>query len=144
MNYSEKLKDPRWQKKRLEVLQRDDFKCKICFDGTKTLHVHHLEYIRRSEPWEVPLEYLETLCWECHEQIESEKHENESIILKNCRLKMGLYLDAPVRVFNKYKNIADLFSLLDSLDEEKVIEVLRDVFQKQVDELINNLKNQNA
>jgi hypothetical protein len=25
MKYAEKLKDPRWQKKRLEVFQRDDF-----------------------------------------------------------------------------------------------------------------------
>ncbi len=25
--YASKLKDPRWQKKRLEILQRDDFAC---------------------------------------------------------------------------------------------------------------------
>jgi len=27
LTYSEKLKDPRWQKKRLEILSRDNFTC---------------------------------------------------------------------------------------------------------------------
>jgi hypothetical protein len=39
MTYSEKLKDPRWQKKRLEVMKRDDFKCKLCNDETTTLQI---------------------------------------------------------------------------------------------------------
>lgn len=60
--YRKKLLDPRWQKKRLEILERDSFTCKLCGDSQMTLHVHHLYYERGNEPWEYPLEALATLC----------------------------------------------------------------------------------
>jgi hypothetical protein len=65
VKYSEKLRDPRWQRRRLEVMQRDDFRCKCCGDALSTLNVHHLMYVK--EPWDCPLEKLETLCERCHE-----------------------------------------------------------------------------
>ena len=64
MNYTEKLKSPKWQKKRLEVLQRDDFKCCLCNDTETELHVHHLKYT--NEPYDAPLYDLQTLCKHCH------------------------------------------------------------------------------
>ncbi len=66
MTYAEKLKDPRWQKKRLEILSRDNFTCHNCGDTTLTLHVHHLYYFKDEEPWEAEDMALETLCCECH------------------------------------------------------------------------------
>ena len=66
--YSEKLKDPRWQKKRLKILERDEFTCQSCFDSESTLHVHHRYYIRGAEPWGYPNEALQTLCESCHEE----------------------------------------------------------------------------
>lgn len=63
-NYSEKLKDPRWQRKRLEVLQRDNFTCSCCGDDKSTLHVHHVKY--NGEPWEVDSSLLVTFCELCH------------------------------------------------------------------------------
>jgi hypothetical protein len=63
--YAEKLSDPRWQKKRLQVLERDQFQCIACSQDDITLHIHHIRY--SSEPWETPLEHLETLCEWCHE-----------------------------------------------------------------------------
>jgi hypothetical protein len=65
--YSEKLRDPRWQKKRLEILSRDEFACQICFDTKNTLHVHHRRYIKGKEPWEIDNNFLVTLCESCHE-----------------------------------------------------------------------------
>ena len=62
--YPEKLKSPKWQKKRLEVLNRDNFTCQHCGDTETELHVHHLKYSR--EPHEAPLEDLATLCKICH------------------------------------------------------------------------------
>lgn len=67
MTYSQKLRDPRWQKKRLEIFQRDDFKCVICKSGTKNLQVHHVVY-RKLEPWEYPDYCYQTLCEDCHEE----------------------------------------------------------------------------
>jgi len=68
--YSELLKDPRWQRKRLEVMQRDDFACRLCNDKTKTLHVHHKRYVWRRDPWEYHADELETVCETCHERAE--------------------------------------------------------------------------
>ena len=72
MRYAEKFKDPRWQKKRLKILERDEFTCQICYDKETTLHVHHRYYIRGAEPWDYPDDALVTLCENCHE-IEGEE-----------------------------------------------------------------------
>jgi hypothetical protein len=67
-DYSEKLKDPHWQKKRLEILKRDDFKCRNCYNDSKTLHVHHIYYLKEyKNPWEYDNDLLITLCESCHE-----------------------------------------------------------------------------
>jgi len=62
--YIEKLKDPRWQKLRLEALSRDDWSCVKCGNNRDQLHVHHKKY--HGDPWETPLEDMETLCKNCH------------------------------------------------------------------------------
>ena len=65
--YSEKLKDPRWQKKRLEILNRDNFTCQLCDDTTTTLHVHHRRYLQKKDPWQYDNKFLVTMCATCHE-----------------------------------------------------------------------------
>lgn len=72
--YSDKLKDPRWQKVRLRVMDVNDFKCLICDRGDKTLHVHHKKYTTPN-PWDEPIENLRCVCEECHNYI----HDKESI-----------------------------------------------------------------
>lgn len=64
--YSEKLKDPRWQKKRLEIMDRDSWACQDCGKDNGTLNVHHLRYINGKKPWEYKNNYLITLCDSCH------------------------------------------------------------------------------
>ena len=66
LKYAEKLKDPRWQKIRLEVFQRDEWTCDICLDDQSTLHVHHKIYQSGRDPWEYDLDSLVTLCEGCH------------------------------------------------------------------------------
>lgn len=67
MTYAEKLKDPRWQKKRLEVMTRSGFRCDACGRGNETLHVHHLIYPRWEQgPWEMDSAFMECLCATCH------------------------------------------------------------------------------
>ena len=70
-NYSELLKDPRWQKKRLEVLQLDAWQCRKCNAKDMCLHVHHLYYIKDNKPWEYDNSALITLCEECHKNASS-------------------------------------------------------------------------
>lgn len=63
-SYSEKLKSPLWQRRRLEILQRDNFTCVLCGDTETELQINHLKYT--GEPHEAPNEDLETLCKHCH------------------------------------------------------------------------------
>lgn len=74
MSYSSKLKDPRWQKKRLEILNRDNFSCHNCGDTESTLHVHHIAY-QGKDPWETEARLLQTLCEDCHESEELSLNE---------------------------------------------------------------------
>lgn len=79
MTYSDKLKDPRWQKKRLEIFNRDNWRCVYCDDDKSTLVVHHLEY--SGEPWEVDNIFLITLCSNCHELEHTYREEEEKKLL---------------------------------------------------------------
>jgi hypothetical protein len=71
--YSEKLRDPRWQKKRLEILNRDGFRCIVCDSEDKELHVHHLRYSKGASPWDYENPDLVTLCDPCHSSVEKLK-----------------------------------------------------------------------
>jgi len=64
MEYKNKLKDPRWQKKRLKIFERDGWKCKECGHDDLELHVHHEKY--GGDPWDIPDKFLKTLCKTCH------------------------------------------------------------------------------
>lgn len=65
--YSKKLRDPKWQKKRLEIMQRDKFTCQMCTNTQATLNVHHTYYVSGHDPWDYPGASLITLCESCHE-----------------------------------------------------------------------------
>lgn len=67
--YPDLLKDPRWQKKRLRIFERDNWKCQGCGREDLTLVIHHLYYLSHDiPPWDYPDEALQTLCEECHEE----------------------------------------------------------------------------
>ena len=85
MKYADKLKDPRWQKKRLEIMNRDGFACVRCHKDFETLHVHHLKY--SGEPWEADNKDLMTLCESCHESEHTgERMEFEHQLLSALKL----------------------------------------------------------
>ena len=66
MDYREKLRDPKWQKKRLEVLEAAGFECEHCGDKDTTLHVHHKIYRPGHDPWDCEDGDLVCLCEKCH------------------------------------------------------------------------------
>lgn len=68
MTYAEQLKDPRWQRKRKEVLERDSYSCRECKAKDTILHVHHGYYDQSKLAWEYNNKYLHTLCNKCHEE----------------------------------------------------------------------------
>ena len=78
--YWQKLQSPKWQKKRLEVLERPGFACEVCGDSESQLHVHHNEYFKGREPWEYDKHQLSVLCDDCHE----EKHRKVDALKLLC------------------------------------------------------------
>lgn len=89
--YQTKLKDPQWQKKRLEILSRDNFTCLLCKDTETTLHVHHHEYKYGREPWDYADDNFATLCEHCHKEVEVLKMDNsfDEIIIEKFRWSSG-------------------------------------------------------
>lgn len=69
MTWAQKLKDPRWQEKRREVLKHKDSRCEACYVQVKTLHVHHPVYEKGKNPWDYPADELHVYCADCHKLI---------------------------------------------------------------------------
>jgi hypothetical protein len=75
MTYAQKLRDPRWQKMRLRIMERDGFACRHCGDTRTTLNVHHKYYCWGAAPWEYEEHLLLTLCERCHVALEERVRE---------------------------------------------------------------------
>jgi hypothetical protein len=122
MEYSRKLQNPKWQKKRLEIMQRDKFKCIICGCNDKELHVHHRWYQFGKEIWDYPDTCFETLCFECHEYIEMNIKDSTSdiqLMLRRTWLNQDDY-NVICRLLihlsdERYKNYNSL-DIVDSID----------------------------
>lgn len=82
--YWQKLQDPRWQKVRLQVLERDGWKCRLCESSKETLHVHHDYYVSGRAPWDYPLSTYKTLCASCHEFVSKEEVRDHWEKVKGC------------------------------------------------------------
>lgn len=92
--YKEKLLDPRWQRCRLEILNRDNFRCRYCNDDKTELHVHHLKY--QGEPWEGDLQNKITVCKTCHSVVEFIKSAYTSngwelLKVRNAKIETHVY-----------------------------------------------------
>jgi hypothetical protein len=130
--YSEKLRDPRWQKKRLEIMKRDLFGCVNCGDEKSTLNVHHIAY--HENPWDTPDNLLITLCETCH------KEETEDLKIASKNLIDALKLSGMTSVgmislagcFQKdrgwthYEPCYDILKL--AVEDDKIWDSITDIF----------------
>ena len=73
--YAQIRKDPKWQKKRLQIMERDEFKCVECEDSESTLNVHHAYYVSGRKPWKYPGWSLKTLCENCHKAAHDQEED---------------------------------------------------------------------
>lgn len=90
--YAKKLEHPKWQLKRLKIIERDEAACRLCGDNETMLHVHHLKYYGEN-PWDVKDEDLITYCKPCHEIVED--------------LKKAGFEDYPIEKMSKYRSADD-------------------------------------
>lgn len=121
-NYSELLKDPRWQRKRLEIFQRDQWACTHCGHNDRALHVHHKAYTGAS-PWEYKNEFLITLCETCH------KKEHEQIIDPERKYAHLIDYNEPPEVINSLNiQIGQLQNKLkENISDELSDEILKNI-----------------
>ena len=89
MKYADKLKHPKWQRRRLEILERDGFACRKCGSEEDTLVIHHLYYRRGRDPWDYEDDVLVTLCMDCHQDEHAEA--NAVIDIGQALLMAGLW-----------------------------------------------------
>lgn len=132
MNYSDKLRHPCWQRRRLEKMRHADFSCEVCGDNTEELHVHHPQYITGWEPWDYPDTMLMCLCKTCHDIM----HMDQNKVRKHCvRLAVEPrhvpYYD---RVIHRPKSIGFSWEKFDSETKAKFV-ALRDEACRRVVEL---------
>lgn len=107
--YYEKLRSPQWQRKRLEIMQRDNFTCWTCGDTRGTLNVHHKTYRKNTEPWDYEDSNFVTLCEPCHKK----SHERIEMA-KNAITQQSycLVLDAMNQSGKKSNQLANYAELL--------------------------------
>jgi len=121
--YAEKLRDPRWQKKRLEILNRDNFTCRKCSDDKSPLHVHHTYYNRRpTEPWDYPENSLVTLCEGCHE-VETEQLKDAEFELLKAIKGRGFFSESIMHIAYAF-DCLNLHETSQEIDAEIVYQVL--------------------
>lgn len=86
-NYYELLKHPQWQKKRLKILERDNWTCQFCEETEKELQIHHKHYEYNKNPWDYEDEFLIKLCKSCHENETNEMKKYQSLFLREFKKK---------------------------------------------------------
>lgn len=82
MTYKEQLLHPNWQRRRLEILQRDEFRCTKCCDDESTLHVHHKRYVKGRMVWEYSDHELISLCHSCHSEVHAESAAMKELLAR--------------------------------------------------------------
>lgn len=82
MTFQEQIKHPLWQKKRLEVLEHNEFACQECYCDELTLHVHHPIYKKNAKLWEYDVSELKCLCEICHQETHEIDAKIKMILVK--------------------------------------------------------------
>ena len=115
--YRDYIQSEDWQKRRLQALKRDGFRCQMCGSGIN-LRVHHISYDHLSQDEEI--DDLITLCDNCHSQVHEqdiakkqlslfdskeqvlipEKQRNNTLLLLAIRL---LKTEERVQAWSKYQ-----------------------------------------
>lgn len=112
-SYYEKLKDPRWQKLRLRIFERDGFACLVCESKENPLTVHHGQYKFGQEPWEAHPDSLWTLCEPCHKACQAQLAEIKELIGETFPTEYGSLIEAILHV----RTIGEFRPHPDTVDE---------------------------
>lgn len=125
-DYKNALASPQWQKKRLEIMQRDNFACRYCGNQERTLHIHHKSYEKGKKPWEYDNKNMITLCDKCHEYITDEKNSlYENFIFARNSIREFGFSDAILNAI--FVHIVSFFEGLKvGEDDDKIATIIDD------------------
>ena len=106
MSYTEQLKNPAWQRKRLEILERDSFTCQLCSDTETELHIHHKFYEKGKKAWQYENSNFMTVCKVCHKTTEFYKGSGyiPIISVKSCKEALGIIIVTTI-LYNDNKHM---------------------------------------
>jgi hypothetical protein len=144
--YSEKLQHPKWQEKRLGILNRDEFTCQYCGDTETMLHVHHIAY--SGDPWTVDDKFLITLCSNCHKMEEEQIKEAIPTTIKKLKEAgfMSISFDHLPKIFKDtdrgwvtYEPSFDIIKMI--VDDDELWESAKNLFWDRLNKSAKEGKN---
>ena len=122
--YAERLADPRWQKVRLEVFDRDDWRCRCCGNHESELHAHHSFYRQGCDPWDYPVDSIITYCHGCHEAEHGRSFAGDAGVLQLLRKAGFARVEDRVCIASAFVREVGALSIDDLAEIEIVVRVL--------------------
>lgn len=125
-SYRELLKDPRWIKKRNEILSRDKSTCQFCGCQDKYMHVHHKYYIEGRKPWEYEDDALVTICEKCHQNTTDDARLLYPLFLQVRDLfrERGFSDSILSAILSRFSNYLEFLGNSDCADDKKVLDFI--------------------
>jgi 5-methylcytosine-specific restriction endonuclease McrA len=115
----QKYKDPRWQKRRLEIMEKAGWECERCGSKDDTLNVHHKLYRRGADPWDYSDHELQCMCEGCHgrthdihEWLKTQMarlNETQLLCVLGYMIGMELFSSRSPEKPNEFESAKDLF-----------------------------------
>lgn len=137
---------PQWQKKRLEIMERDNFECVVCGDKKSTLHVHHSHYIKGKKVWEYSNCTFMTLCESCHKAEHEEIKQIDKYRIKRLSFLLQKMHDKSCetvktrKIIDRYEYYRELFIKYVSYGEDDYLFYDFDEDEQKGDVEISNFK----
>ena len=99
MTYAQQLRHPKWEQRRLQVIEKAGSRCECCGnfginDGETSevrFEIHHGYYTPGLMAWEYPDDVLYCLCPECHKDVQ-ESMERAQYELAKRQLKLRMII----------------------------------------------------
>ena len=128
-SYEDKLKDQRWEDKRIHILKRDGNHCKLC-GSYENLHVHHILYEEDTDPWDYDENYLITVCEFCHNRIHSQMQQNSHLRERMRTIEDDLVYRTMRYLTNSYPKFIYEFNQLDNNQKSFVMSELISIMRR--------------
>lgn len=125
MTYWEQLRHPNWQKLRLRMLDRADYKCANCNDTETHLHVHHKQYIKGRKAWEYEDSNFEVLCDACHENAHYFKDSLNSVLAQLPSELLDQIRDLVAGFYSYYVDYKSVVSNFDAFETGDIANVIQ-------------------